>query len=101
MDPSALLGVLTVVCAGLLMGSSAWPIKLMHRFKYEHWAIVANTVGIVLVPWCVTLLFCPNAFEAYRDGRLGAAREVELLVARLGRGQRPVHDLLPPNRLLA
>ncbi|MCX7428658.1 MAG: hypothetical protein NTW96_23910 [Planctomycetia bacterium] len=67
MDPNALLGVLTDVCAGLLMGSSAWPIKLMHRFKYEHWAIVANTVGIVLVPWCVTLLFCPNAFAAYRE----------------------------------
>jgi L-rhamnose-H+ transport protein len=47
------------------MGSSAWPIKLMRRFQYEHWAIVANTVGIVLVPWCVTLLFCPRPFEAY------------------------------------
>jgi L-rhamnose-H+ transport protein len=66
MSLTALCGVFTVVAAGLMMGSCGWPIKLMRRFQYEHWALIMNVVGIVIVPWCVTLTFCPNAIEAYR-----------------------------------
>ncbi len=62
---STLLGVMVVVVAGLLMGSSAWPIKLMRRFEYEHWAFIGNFVGIIGISWFVTLAFCPDAFAAY------------------------------------
>lgn len=62
---TTLLGVAVVVVAGLIMGSAAWPIKLMRRFQYEHWAFIGNLVGIIGIPWLVTLTFCPNALAAY------------------------------------
>lgn len=61
-----ILGVLLLVVAGLMQGSSGWPIKLMKRWQYEHWAFVGMTVALVVIPWTVTLLFCPNALDAYR-----------------------------------
>jgi len=60
-----ILGLLIVACAGLLVGSGAWPMKLMKRFQFEHWWIVGMFIGLILIPWAVTLLGCPHAFEAY------------------------------------
>ena len=62
---STAMGVAVVVVAGLIMGSSAWPIKLMRRFEYEHWAFIAMLGALIVIPWTVTLLFCPNCFRAY------------------------------------
>jgi L-rhamnose-H+ transport protein len=59
-------GTLTVVLAGLLQGSGAWPMKLMRKFKFEHWWFVAMTVGLVIAPWAITLTLCPNVWDAYR-----------------------------------
>ncbi len=66
MTTTQLLGVLVVAFSGILIGGSPWPIKAMRHFRYEHWAFVAMLVGMVVVPWAVTLLFCPNAIAAYR-----------------------------------
>jgi len=64
--PSAsLLGALLVLAGGLLSGSAAWPMKLMKRYQFEHWWFVAMLTGLVIVPWSVTLIFCPNALKAY------------------------------------
>jgi L-rhamnose-H+ transport protein len=68
---SAWLGVLIVVMAGMAIGVSPWPIKRMRRFQYEHWAFVAMLVGMVLTPWMVTLLTCPDAMGAYRSVGIG------------------------------
>lgn len=59
--------ILMVIVAGLIMGAVAWPVKLMKHFKYEHWAFCAMVTGLVIIPWTVTLLFCPNAIAAYRS----------------------------------
>lgn len=66
MDSAAFVGIFIVLVAGLMMGSVAWPVKLMQRFKYEHWAFCAMTTGLVILPWTITLIWCPNAIEAYK-----------------------------------
>jgi L-rhamnose-H+ transport protein len=60
-------GALIVVLAGLLQGSGAWPMKLMRKFKFEHWWFVAMLVGLVLAPWVITLMTIPHVWEAYRQ----------------------------------
>ena len=58
---STLLGVLIVAAGGLVMGSGAWPFKLMRLYKFEHWWFVGMLVGLVIMPWTITLAGCPNA----------------------------------------
>ena len=53
--------------AGLVIGSGAWPIKLMKRFEFEHWWFVGMLLGLIVIPWTSTLLLCPHAIEAYRS----------------------------------
>jgi L-rhamnose-H+ transport protein len=65
MTTQQLLGLLIVACAGLLVGSGAWPMKLMKSYQFEHWWLVGMFIGLILVPWVVTLAACPHAFEAY------------------------------------
>jgi len=64
---STWLGVFIVVLAGLVQGSGAWPMKLMRRFKFEHWWFVSMVVGLIITPWLITLILCPNAWAAYRS----------------------------------
>src|SRR6202022_4563267 len=59
-------GAAIVVLAGLIQGSGAWPIKLMRKYKFEHWWFVAMLVGLVIAPWVITLAACPDAWQAYR-----------------------------------
>ena len=60
---------LIVVFASLIQGSGAWPMKMMRKFKFEHWWFVAMLVGLVIAPWAITLAACPDAWHAYRDIR--------------------------------
>lgn len=66
MSAETITGILIVTTAGVAVGTSPWPIKLMHKYRYEHWAFVAMLVGLIIAPWSVTLGFCPNSFEAYQ-----------------------------------
>ena len=61
------LGVLVVAAAGLVMGSGAWPMKLMRTFQFEHWWLLASLTGLIIMPWTITLVAFPHVFEAYRD----------------------------------
>lgn len=61
-----LLGVLVVGVAGLIMGSGAWPFKLMRKFQFEHWWFIAMLMGLIIIPWSIMLLGCPNAIEGLR-----------------------------------
>lgn len=58
------LGIAITVLSGLIMGTSPWPLKLMRRFQYEHFAIISMLFSLVILPWTITLLFCPRPFEA-------------------------------------
>jgi L-rhamnose-H+ transport protein len=60
---STILGVVVVAFAGLMTGTSFWPLKIMRRFQFEHWFFVGMLVGLVLMPWFVTLVFCPKVFS--------------------------------------
>ncbi len=60
-------GALIVVLAGLIQGSGAWPMKFMHKFKFEHWWFIAMLVGLVLAPWIITLTMVPHFFSAVRE----------------------------------
>ncbi len=62
---ATLLGVLVVGFGGLLMGSGGFPIKLMRKFQFEHFWLIAMSLSLVIVPWLVTLIFCPHPFLAY------------------------------------
>lgn len=61
------LGVLVVTAAGLLMGSGVWPMKLMRTFQFEHWWFIGMLVGLIVLPWTITLAAFPNAFQALRE----------------------------------
>ena len=66
------LGVAVVALGGLVMGSGAWPFKLMRTFQFEHWWFVGMLVGLVIMPWTITLLGCPGALEGLGNVPLGA-----------------------------
>jgi len=54
------LGIVEVVLAGLISGSGAWPMKLLRRYRFEHWWFVGTLSGLVVFPWLVTVVFCPH-----------------------------------------
>lgn len=59
------LGVLLVALAGLVIGSGAWPIKLMKRFEFEQWWFVGMLIALIIIPWASTFLFCGEPLAAY------------------------------------
>lgn len=63
MVTEAWLGVLLTAGGGVLAGTSAWPIKVMRRLQYEHWAMVSSLVGLLILPWLGMLLLCPNSLS--------------------------------------
>ena len=65
MSETVLIGVVLTVSAGLIMGTSPWPLKLMRHLQYEHFAFVSMLVALAIIPWTVTLVLCPNAFAAF------------------------------------
>ncbi len=67
MSVELLSGIMVVVLAGLVMGTSAWPLKLMKKFQYEHFAFVSMLVGLLIIPWAITLATCPNAIQAFQS----------------------------------
>jgi L-rhamnose-H+ transport protein len=63
---STFWGAIVVAVGGLLVGASAWPIKVMRKYQFEHLWFVSMLIGLVLLPWAATLTLCPNAIDAYR-----------------------------------
>jgi len=75
---TTLLGALMVAAAGLLVGSGAWPFKLMRTYRFEHWWFIGMLVGLVILPWGITLAGCRRVPEA-----LGAVPWQDLLIGNL------------------
>jgi L-rhamnose-H+ transport protein len=59
------LGLLLTMVGGLLAGTSAWPTKMMRTLRYEHWALIASLLGLLILPWTVALWLCPHALAGY------------------------------------
>lgn len=64
---NTLWGSLIVAIAGFSMGSGAWTLKALRKFRFEHWLFIGMAVGLVALPWIVTLGFCPDSIGAYRS----------------------------------
>lgn len=64
MSETVLAGILVTALAGIVMGTSPWPLKLMRKFQYEHFAFVSMLVALIIIPWVITLTFCVNVFSA-------------------------------------
>jgi L-rhamnose-H+ transport protein len=62
-----LSGIVVAGLGGVAAGSLNWPMKLMKRFNFEQCWFAGMVFGLIIVPWTITLLFCPNAIEAYRS----------------------------------
>lgn len=60
-----LSGILTAGLGGSSAGALGWPMKLMKNFKFEQIWLPGMLFGLLFLPWAVTLIFCPNAIEAY------------------------------------
>jgi hypothetical protein len=67
MHDTVLLGILITALSGLVMGTSPWPLKLMRQFKYEHFAFVSMLFALLVIPWAITLAFCPKPWAAFSD----------------------------------
>ncbi len=65
MEGGFLTGLLVVTLSGLIMGTSAWPLKLLRQFRYEQFAFVSMLFALLVLPWVITLGFCPKALTAY------------------------------------
>jgi hypothetical protein len=61
---ATLFGAMVVAAAGLIIGSGGWPMKLMRQLQFEHWWFVGMLVGLILMPWALTLSLCPDALNA-------------------------------------
>ena len=64
MQDTVLVGVLVTVISGLVMGTSPWPLKLMRRFRYEQFAFVSMLFALLILPWAITFIGCPDILAA-------------------------------------
>jgi L-rhamnose-H+ transport protein len=67
MTDTLISGIVVTALAGLIMGTSPWPLKLLRRFQYEHFAFVSMLVALVVLPWTMTFCFCPRALTALQN----------------------------------
>lgn len=72
LDLTTIAGALVVAAGGLIMGSSAWPYKLMRKYQFEHWWFVSCVIGLVVMPWTIALLGCHHPWQALRSIPLSA-----------------------------
>jgi L-rhamnose-H+ transport protein len=59
-----LSGILTAGLGGTAAGSLGWPMKLMKKFQFEQIWLPGMLFGLLLIPWTITLVLCPNALTA-------------------------------------
>lgn len=78
MSSTAILGCLAVAIGGLFMGAGAWPFKLMRKYQFEHWWLAGVLFGLFVLPWTITLVFCPDAFGGIRSAWASNSNDIVL-----------------------
>jgi L-rhamnose-H+ transport protein len=58
-------GIVVAGLGGTAAGALNWPMKLLRKFHFEQCWFAAMAFGLLVIPWAVTLIFCPHALEAY------------------------------------
>lgn len=66
MPDTVLAGILVTVLAGLIMGTSPWPLKLMRQFQYEHFAFISMLVALLIIPWAIHSDHVPESLGRLR-----------------------------------
>jgi L-rhamnose-H+ transport protein len=67
LETTVLAGIIVTLSAGLIMGLSPAPLKFLRTFKYEQFGFVSMLISLLVIPWSITLLFCPNIAGIMRD----------------------------------
>ena len=67
MQTTELYGLLITTLSGLIMGTSPWPLKFMRHYRYEHFGLISMLFALLILPWSITLLCCPNFFIALKE----------------------------------
>lgn len=63
-DTTVLVGIFIVAIGGLVMGGSPTPLKFMRQFKYEQFGFISMLIALLIIPWSITLVSCPNVLDA-------------------------------------
>jgi hypothetical protein len=75
---SSIAGAGLAVAAGISVGLSIAPIKLMAKYRFEHWAFVNAFIGLLLLPWLLACALCPNLADALGQVPLSAYLKANL-----------------------
>ncbi len=67
MESTIVSGIVITVLAGLVMGTSPWPLKLLGKFKYEQFGFISMFVALFAIPWAITLSSCPDAISVFLE----------------------------------
>lgn len=62
-----IIGSIVAGLGGAAAGALSWPMKLQKKFKFEHCWFPGMLFGLFILPWAITLSFCPDAIGAYRS----------------------------------
>ena len=64
-------GIAVAGLGGTSAGTLGWPMKLMKKFQFEQCWFSGMLFGLFILPWAITLVFCPHAIAAYRSVNIG------------------------------
>jgi L-rhamnose-H+ transport protein len=72
--------ILITAAAGFCLGIFGFPMKLTHRWKWEHTWLMYAFWALLVMPWVIALVTVPSLFEVYRQ----IAVKVFVLVSVMG-----------------
>jgi L-rhamnose-H+ transport protein len=72
----ATIGLLMIIVAGVMNGSFAVPMKLTHRWQWEHTWLMWTIYGLFIFPPLLTFFTIPNTLAVYRESGLGVVAAV-------------------------
>ena len=72
----ATLGLLMIIVAGVMNGSFAVPMKLTHRWQWEHTWLMWTIYGPFIFPPLLTFFTIPNTLAVYQESGLGVVAAV-------------------------
>lgn len=72
----ATIGLLMIIVAGVMNGSFAVPMKLTHRWQWEHTWLMWTIYGLFIFPPLLTFFTIPNTLAVYRDSGPGVVAAV-------------------------
>jgi L-rhamnose-H+ transport protein len=80
--PEATVGLLMILVAGAMNGSFAVPMKLTHRWAWEHTWLIWTVYGLFIFPLVLTFITIPDTMAVYRETGL----RIVVTVAACGAG---------------